>query len=357
MARVIVERPRRGSRHATTNDEKGWGRRNASKGHDEDKYEKLENLPQKESMTRRYGWNRKELNENLSPLRRFLMKSVNRPWDKVFSEICENINTNSTVQQHIRQHVFDTVENNTFIGKDGKVWYHVAYHRGTGDMSEPIADSYKDLYIHPENGLLLKNKNKKRNRYNYKKQRQEEIDQIRREGPDADHQLHNIDGIWYVIELKPLPEKLYEMKRTPDGALFKDPTSEAHQRDIMLHNALQHLSASEFERMYGRKVFGVSKKQANSKELKAAGGLVNNPLSRFDLKLTGNKYGHVDRNKFEKEVKALKITNYRLNLADYYLTSDLSMSMTPEDANIIKEAIEAKKCEIILQIRPARKGA
>ena len=33
----------------------------------------------------------KMLNENLSPLKRFLEKQVGRPWDKVWSEVCANL--------------------------------------------------------------------------------------------------------------------------------------------------------------------------------------------------------------------------------------------------------------------------
>jgi hypothetical protein len=87
MAKVIVERPRQ-------------GRYTRIKKTPRD----FEDCPSKEGMRKPY-LNRKSLNENLNPLWRFLERNINRPWDKVYSEICENLKTTSTVQQHVRDHI------------------------------------------------------------------------------------------------------------------------------------------------------------------------------------------------------------------------------------------------------------
>ena len=71
-----------------------------------------ENLPSYSSMKpkgRRYE-ERKQLNEYLNPLIRFLRKNCNRPWEKVYSEICENLDRRTAVQNHIFDHLFDYVE-------------------------------------------------------------------------------------------------------------------------------------------------------------------------------------------------------------------------------------------------------
>jgi hypothetical protein len=50
-------------------------------------------------MRRRYKEHaQKALNENLAPLRRYLLKQIGRPWNKVFSEICQNLRVDSVVQ-------------------------------------------------------------------------------------------------------------------------------------------------------------------------------------------------------------------------------------------------------------------
>lgn len=94
MAKVIVERPRVGD----------WPPR---KG----RAVPLEDLPEREGMRCRFrGWGRrKELNENLKPLKRYLEKQVGRPWDKVYAEICRWLKPTSTVQQHVRHHLADFV--------------------------------------------------------------------------------------------------------------------------------------------------------------------------------------------------------------------------------------------------------
>jgi len=94
MAKVIVERPRVGD----------WPPR---KG----RAVPLEDLPEREGMRRRFrGWGRRrELNENLNPLKRYLEKQMGRPWNQVHAEISRWLKPTSTVQQHVRHHLADFV--------------------------------------------------------------------------------------------------------------------------------------------------------------------------------------------------------------------------------------------------------
>src|ERR1700733_10559155 len=94
MAQVIVERPRI----------KPYNHR---KGRSPD----LENLPDHEGMRRGRALrgDRKQLNENLAPLRRYLEKQISRPWDKIYSEIAAHLRIDSAVQQHVRDHLCDFV--------------------------------------------------------------------------------------------------------------------------------------------------------------------------------------------------------------------------------------------------------
>src|SRR4051812_15053885 len=96
MAKVIVERPRHGG---GVKYPRGsfYGRKRLA----------MEEWAQRESVGRPWAGRRgeKHLNENLAPLRRFLRSSLGRPWDNVYSEICQRINRNSAVQLHIWQHL------------------------------------------------------------------------------------------------------------------------------------------------------------------------------------------------------------------------------------------------------------
>jgi hypothetical protein len=128
MFKVIVERPRTGG--------------GKSKGYQ--KNMDIEDLPLKEAMKRRHQWGyrAKELNENLIPLIRYLRSNVGRPWDDVFSEICETLPLSSTVKRHVREHIGFDVETNCMVGSDGTILDS----KGTG--------LFREFYVHPVSGLL-----------------------------------------------------------------------------------------------------------------------------------------------------------------------------------------------------------
>ena len=94
MAKVIVERPRHGRGlcfpRARLRD---WG--------------PIEESPRRQGMKRPWleAGREKCLNENLAPLRRYLLSNVGRPWDKVFGEMSQHMRLDSAVQLHIWQHV------------------------------------------------------------------------------------------------------------------------------------------------------------------------------------------------------------------------------------------------------------
>jgi hypothetical protein len=142
MFKVIVERPRVGSR---------WY--NASVKHDRNrvKTDDVDDLPSRLPIKPKTG-NFKYLNENLSPLRRFLVSRVGDSWDDIYSEISKYIKPGNTVQEHVRDHLKDFVEMNTAL-IDGKVYYLAMYFRDSAWI--PVEDlgngrrSDAGLYVHP----------------------------------------------------------------------------------------------------------------------------------------------------------------------------------------------------------------
>lgn len=134
MFKVIVERPRTGGKAER-------------KGRTKD----FEDMPRKEAMKKphKVKGSYKQLNENLKPLWRFLDGAVGRPWDKVYSEICENLKTTSTVQQHVRDHlkhhvwVDVRVDGKKVTGSRGRRYYEL---------------SNGNLYVHPITGILRRYK-------------------------------------------------------------------------------------------------------------------------------------------------------------------------------------------------------
>lgn len=152
MSKVIVERPRFGSGWRT------WRR----KGRYDPKLvlidEEGEEDPSMAGLrsfwrARKSSLHSKWLNENLAPLRRFLMAQVGRPWDAVWSEICENLKPTSTVQQHVRDHISDFVAMQTSL-KDGRIYF-----TRPGDPPFPLDAPSRQLllYVDPLTGVLRLN--------------------------------------------------------------------------------------------------------------------------------------------------------------------------------------------------------
>jgi hypothetical protein len=129
MAQVIVERPR----IKPFNTRKG--RRQA-----------LDDLPTHEGMRRAQALrgDRKQLNENLAPLRRYLESQVGRPWNKVYAEIAARLRVDNTVQQHVRDHLRDFVA--------------ITPRRNISGWRAPIDGGlwWQRLYVDPVTGLLCR---------------------------------------------------------------------------------------------------------------------------------------------------------------------------------------------------------
>ena len=109
-------------------------------------------LPKFEGIKRPHT-NRKGLTDLLGPLRRWLQSQVGRPWNDVYSEACAVIKPDSVIRAHVKTHLLEFVERNTFM-HEGKVC--VLDGRWTG---EPILLERRrwrsDLFfVHPDTGLL-----------------------------------------------------------------------------------------------------------------------------------------------------------------------------------------------------------
>jgi hypothetical protein len=182
MGKVLVTTPRIGS--SRKNGEVKENRRLEREGDYDD-------LPSYSSMKpKSHSWDRKELNEYLNPLTRYLAKNCNRPWDKVYSEICENMDRRGVVQAHIFQHLFDYVEIHP-VFKDGK-----PHQRGPSSLNRLYKNGWT-FYV-DKNGLLKEPKErrppwpKEEDNPNLIKTKDTSVFFIRRES----------DGTWFKASLQ-----------------------------------------------------------------------------------------------------------------------------------------------------------
>ena len=155
MKRVIITRPRHGSKFK--NEDVKEQRRYARDGDESD-------LPQRSSMKPKgkHIWFRKELSDFLNPLIRFLRKSCGRPWDKVYSEISENLDRRGIINAHIFEHLDQMV-----ITKP--IWIDNIPHQTGWDGPQPIYRSkgnWGRFYV--DRHGILKEPKKRRPKNQYK---------------------------------------------------------------------------------------------------------------------------------------------------------------------------------------------
>jgi hypothetical protein len=233
MAKVIVERPRIGSRIRGT--PKGYRRTLQKSGED--------GLPLREGMKRRHQHYHKYLNEHLGPLRRYLDSQVGRPWDKVFSEICAHIDRASAVQDHVRDHVANYVVTQVVL-IDG-----IPY-SNTGDWTHGsrLDQTYGSRwYVCPRTGILRRVK---------RLSRPHRVEPERPDPPrficvDDSLQCHWIDGAWHLLTMKPLPIH----------------RKVGRERDVVLNRLAALIDPETARKHYGADVYAAGKRRLALREL------------------------------------------------------------------------------------------
>ncbi|MDB5769316.1 MAG: hypothetical protein JWQ61_4130 [Collimonas fungivorans] len=259
MFKVIVERPRR----VHSNAYKGDGR----------PFRNQEDRPGLLGMKKGYN-DRKGLNENLAPLKRFLEKQINRPWDKVYSEIRAAIDARSTVKQHILQHLDNFVAIQTRWegnGVDGRV---VLRQNSWSGHYVGLAESHAEMFVHPLTGILLRNRfytNFYTARNRQKLALEQEKCKIRRIVSDR-VQLHLLNQIWYEVTLDNLPPVRIVLQEA-DGVATKKSVCDKRwdvirKAWVMLENDARMAPAGSSQDYYGcASLYAVRKRQLSSREM------------------------------------------------------------------------------------------
>lgn len=218
MAKVIVERPRYGSRLPSR--KKGYTKLEQSTP--------VEDLPRIEPMMGRWKGRQRMLNEHLGPMRRFLRSNIGRPWNKVHQELCEFVSFDNPVQAHVLSHVYDYAQRHVII-RDRLIiavrqWGYCAEMR-PGEM-----------YICPSTGLLRQVKKKK--------SRRPPSQCI--VGPTV--RFMKRDESWWEVRLRERPE---------------EPSTEW---DVWLEKDVGATTPMESQAVYGGKLFAISKRGLNAQE-------------------------------------------------------------------------------------------
>lgn len=211
--------------------------------------EELENLPTRESMKKRYGWNVKEFGENLNPLYGLVRKYVGKKWDDFYSDLCKGFDRRSVINQHILQHLDWYVERNIRIDKDGTLQVPSSW--GTF----PIESSSAEYYVDPRDGIIKKNK--KKSAAAVKKEREEkkrlERAKVFRQ-LDDNNVLRLIKGVWYHFEMKPLQPATVTYSKPLGMEAFNASPSWSLKKKVM--KTWDELNQKERERFGTKKIVG-----------------------------------------------------------------------------------------------------
>jgi hypothetical protein len=185
MAKVIVERPRHGGDYSRQ-------RRLGS----------FELLPTKEGIRQRWV-DHKSLNENLSPLRRFLVSRIGRRWDAVYAELNEHLAVRNAVQQHVRTHLSSFVALHIRVAADGVLEDENRWRLGWR--------SFYDLYVDPRDGILKRCRTDKVYRREAQERHQQRLAQRAKTEQivlEPLRELHRLNGVWYDIEFARFPSSI-----------------------------------------------------------------------------------------------------------------------------------------------------
>jgi hypothetical protein len=254
MDKVIVERPRLGSR--ANNDEKGALKLRQREAVDVDL------SPKRSSTARRRRKIYKNLNEHLAPLRRFLNSRVGRHWDKVYAEIRQRINPDSTQQMHILQHV---------VGRFGYVQPDVkAAHDGTfTDLAgRPL---HGEWFVNPKTGCLQKNLDS----YRHGGRRTLRRPHVMPRPVKARYLVaggkffREIDGVWYEVGLRPVPEpRLVRLKAITNAPWVRQLRPDPPVYDAILHD---YPTFDQLDAEHGCRCYAATKRQLGSREIRKHG--------------------------------------------------------------------------------------
>ncbi|QSJ15335.1 hypothetical protein JYQ62_26285 [Nostoc sp. UHCC 0702] len=176
----------------------------------------------------------KYLSDHLGPLRRFLRSQVGQPWNDVYSELCQRLDTKTMAGQHVLSHLWDYVERHVEI-IDG-AFYSKPYQ----GYRTQLDVSYRDrFYIHPQTQILCVSEKAPRKQ----KPKQPQTDFVI---VDDYHQYHKLNDIWYLITFADFP-----------------PPPDDYVTDVL--KGLIHRSAAIYR---GRRIYAVSKRQCNKKQIR-----------------------------------------------------------------------------------------
>lgn len=215
---------------------------------------------------------KKELNENLKPLFRFLARNAGRPWDDVYGELMAHISLSNAVQYHVYQHVIlqGMVATKTWI-EHGRLMHH------GGRGPEPIKGSpVAAFYVDPTDGSLRRNVEWGRLWRWVDRAARSKIRPVRRRSGQTPSIEAKIQGVWYRFDLRKAAEHAPSDLNRQDFRVESDSSdmrylvqiAEAFGVDFSTRELFKSGPSDLSKRLFGDHLLPFRKRQLSTKEIK-----------------------------------------------------------------------------------------
>ena len=254
MAEVIIERPRKLGHDAIRRQHKKTGLR--IRNYDPDN--EYDDLPTRLSSSRhkQYGRAAKYMDDLYGPIHRYFRSNVGRPWDQVWSEICEHLDRRNLAKNHLFEHFGCYVETDSFLGEDGEVYVYLYGNRVIKATEINRRDTF---YVHPTTKLLCWSDDRPHKQAERAaKKAKEKAKKSWYVRISEGRYYVKFNGIWYIAEM----EHFYS-----DYRWYKDESGDWCERELTPEEKNTLIIDDE----YGYRWRVLSKRQCGKKELKAAG--------------------------------------------------------------------------------------
>jgi hypothetical protein len=143
----------------------------------------------------------KYFSDHLNPLQRYLRSKVGQPWNDIYSELCQRLDSKTMTGRHVISHIWNYVERHV------ELYNGIPYSKASWGKVQPLTNYYREhLYVHPETGILCL---LAKSRSPAKARQGSSAPTDQRLVLDCDHEYHQLDGVWYLITFADLPNSLF----------------------------------------------------------------------------------------------------------------------------------------------------